>query len=208
MAHYSSGEAGWFSARTLSFNQCSQPVVVCEFGLSIPYPPWQVFSWHSSFLLHLKIRILSYFWSILLVSHCVYKACLAASGLITYVCAVAVTQRCLENPVGWKSRVTKTANYYYYFMVPVSMVPIPMDLYQYSYPWSRPIPVPVPTTLLHHAGPIPIFMVFYPCSYQNPWSHTVPIIRTHTTSLLSVEWVTEGGWGKMEVFITKSISRW
>ena len=33
-----------------------------------------------------------------------------------YVCAVAVTQRCLKNPVGWKSRVTKTANCYYYHL--------------------------------------------------------------------------------------------
>ena len=38
------------------------------------------------------------FWS----SRCVYKACLAASGLITYVCAAGVTQRRLENPnVQW-----------------------------------------------------------------------------------------------------------
>ena len=35
------------------------------------------------------------------------KACLAASGLITYVCAAAVTQLRPENPVGWKSRVKK-----------------------------------------------------------------------------------------------------
>ena len=36
-----------------------------------------------------------------LVSCCVYKACLSAWGLITYVCAAAVTQWRLENPVGW-----------------------------------------------------------------------------------------------------------
>ena len=37
------------------------------------------------------------FWS----SRCVYKAWLSAWGWITYVCAAAVTQRRLENPVAW-----------------------------------------------------------------------------------------------------------
>ena len=36
-----------------------------------------------------------------LVSGCVYKACLAASGLTTYVCTAAIIRRRLENPVGW-----------------------------------------------------------------------------------------------------------
>ena len=52
-----------------------------------------------------------------------YKACLAASGLITYVCAAAVTQRRLENPVGGYVVCYKKLqiiiiimfNYYYYY---------------------------------------------------------------------------------------------
>ena len=59
-------------------------MVVCEFGLLIPYLPWEVFCGHSGFLLHLKKW--NYFWSIVLVSHCELQECLAASGLVTYVC--------------------------------------------------------------------------------------------------------------------------
>ena len=72
----------------------------------------QVFSVHTSFLLHLKIRI--YFWPI---SRCVYKACSAALGLITYMCTAAVTQWHLGNPfpLGCKLHFTKTANYYYLY---------------------------------------------------------------------------------------------
>ena len=36
-----------------------------------------------------------------LVARYVYKACLAAASLIICSCAAAVTQRRLENPVGW-----------------------------------------------------------------------------------------------------------
>ena len=43
--------------------------------------------------------------------------CLASQGLIICVCAVAVTQQRLENPVGCKLRVTKTANYYYLYVL-------------------------------------------------------------------------------------------
>ena len=38
-----------------------------------------------------------------------YKACLAVTGLVAYVCVAAVTQRRLEHPLGCKSRVIKTA---------------------------------------------------------------------------------------------------
>ena len=34
---------GWFvvlTVQTLSFHQCSYPVIICEFVLPIPYPPW------------------------------------------------------------------------------------------------------------------------------------------------------------------------
>ena len=58
----------------------------------------------------LKIRILP--WSIVSGLMLCVQACLAAPGLITCVCAVAVTQRRLENPVGCKLHVTKTTNYY------------------------------------------------------------------------------------------------
>ena len=47
---------------------------------------------------NLSLFLVHTYW-ILVV--CVYKACLAASGLTTYVCAMGNTQRNLVNPVGW-----------------------------------------------------------------------------------------------------------
>ena len=119
-AHYSSGKAGWFSARTLSFHQCSGCMWIW-FADSIPalvgflralrFPPTPKNRYSSIFLVRS-------FWSLvvcILPSLLVVCIKLPASGLITYVCAAAVTQRRLENPLGCKSRVTKTENYYYYF---------------------------------------------------------------------------------------------
>ena len=93
--HYSCGEVGWLrSARKLSI------------------PALVGFPRHSGFLLHLKIGIHPYFWSIVSgLSLCV-QACFTAWGLITYVCVGAVTQRHREIPLGCKSRVTTTTNYY------------------------------------------------------------------------------------------------
>ena len=45
---YSSGEAGWFNARTLSFHQCSLPVVVCECGFADSIPALVGFSLGAS----------------------------------------------------------------------------------------------------------------------------------------------------------------
>ena len=56
--------------------------------------------------------IFTYFGSIVsapINAHTVMLGCLGFNYL---VCAVAVTQRHPENPLGWKSHVTKTANYY------------------------------------------------------------------------------------------------
>ena len=72
-------------------------------------------------------------WSIIVVSLCVYKACLTAWGLITYVCAAAVTQLHLGNPVSWNLRVTKTANYYYYYE---GKLPI-FEIWKLSSVWTK-----------------------------------------------------------------------
>ena len=58
------------------------------------------------------LEILPYFKSIVSGLMLCVQTCLAALGLITCVYAAAVTQRNLENPVGCKSHVTKTTNYY------------------------------------------------------------------------------------------------
>ena len=93
MVHYSSGEAVWFSARTLSFtNAASQWLyvnLICRFLSAL-----------VGFLRALRLppTLKNRNPSIFPVSRCVYKACLAASGLITYVCAAAVTQRRLWEP--------------------------------------------------------------------------------------------------------------
>ena len=108
MVHYSSGEAVWFSARTLSFtNAASQWLyvnLICRFLSAL-----------VGFLRALRLppTLKNRNPSIFPISRCVHKVCLAASGLITYVCAAAVTQRRLGNPVSWKSRITKPANYYF-----------------------------------------------------------------------------------------------
>ena len=70
--------------------------LVCRFHTRLG----RFFSGYSSFVLHLKIGILPYFWSMVSGFSLCYKACLAASGLTTYVCAAAVIQLRLENPLG------------------------------------------------------------------------------------------------------------
>ena len=61
----------WVIARTLVFHQYSFPVVVRKFDLSIPYPPWLVFSGHPGFLRHAKNRTPSHkFCHVILVPRC------------------------------------------------------------------------------------------------------------------------------------------
>ena len=82
-------------------------MVVCEFGLPIPYLPWEVFSRHSGFLLRLKnLNPFIFLVNSSPLSSWV-KRMLGCLGF-SYLCVhCAVTQRRLENPVGWKLRVTK-----------------------------------------------------------------------------------------------------
>ena len=97
MAHYSSGKAGWFSAWTLSFHQCSYNSGCMWIWLAVSIPALVVFLLALQFPPTLKnlnpfIFLVHSFWPLVVCT----KTCLAA-----YVCVAAVTLRHFENPVSW-----------------------------------------------------------------------------------------------------------